>query len=206
MTADHLPHREIIKRLANYSPNILHRTGRQAAVMVAFVVQPELSILLTVRSAHLKSHPGDVSFPGGMVELSDRDWTEAALRETEEEVGLPANQFDILGSLSTALSKDGVPVHPVVGITDDVRAMKLCPDEISEAFLVPWRFFQQAAPEFTPIKRHGLSFEVPHFYYKGQHIWGLTAMILLELINLLEGSTWPLPQSLLAEHSALVDR
>lgn len=206
MTKQTLSESQILQRLTDYAPTVLHRTGRQAAVLVAFVMQPELSILLTVRSANLKSHPGDVSFPGGMVEQYDDDLIATALRETQEEVGIPTANFRVVGSLSTALSKDGIPVHPIVAITSELGDLILCPEEISEAFMVPWHFFQTTMPEFTPVMRHGIHFEVPHYYFEGRHIWGLTAMILLELINVLDNTHWPLPQSLLAEHSRLIDR
>jgi 8-oxo-dGTP pyrophosphatase MutT (NUDIX family) len=128
-----------------------------------------------------------------MVESYDASIEDAALRETFEEVGLKPDHFGIEGRLSTTVSKNGVFVHPVVGTIDDASYSIASPDEIAEIFSVPWQFFIDTVPELTPVERHGMSFQVPHFYYQDRHIWGLTAMILLEFINLMEGTDWPLP-------------
>lgn len=181
-------------RLQQHTPDILSLDRPKAAVLVPLVSTPEPSILLTVRAAHLKSHPGQVSFPGGMAEASDETLAVTALRETHEEIAIRPQQVEVLGELSTAFSKDGVQVYPFVGWVDRDHQSEGSPDEIDEIFHVPWSFFANEAPELQKIERHGMSFEIPHFYFEGRHIWGLTAMILLELINLVEDKDWPVPQ------------
>lgn len=186
-------HTKIQQHMRTFRPTLMHTELKHAAVLIPVVLQPEPAILLTVRAAHLKSHPGDVSFPGGMVECYDNGIEDAALRETHEEINLTPNQFHVHGRLSTALSKNGVLVHPVLASLNDASNSEANPDEIADIFSVPWQFFAQTTPELTPYERHGIAIQVPHFHYQGRHIWGLTAMILLELINLLEGTQWPLP-------------
>ncbi|MEJ2042500.1 MAG: CoA pyrophosphatase [Reinekea sp.] len=181
------------RRFIGFKPGIIEQTQPYAAVLVPVVIHPEPSILLTVRASHLSSHPGQVSFPGGMYEPDDLNVIDTALRETFEEVALAAERFDVVGELSTVFSKDGVLVYPVVAVTQDIDGGFGNPDEIHEIFTVPWRFFVENKPELQPIERHGMSFMVPHFYYQGRHIWGLTAMIILELVNLLEDMNYPVP-------------
>jgi len=179
--------------LADYQPEIFSLDRPQAAVLVPLILLPEPLVLLTVRAAHLNSHPGEVSFPGGMVEAIDRSLTDTALRETFEEIGFEPARFEVMGPLSTTLSKNGVLVHPIVGLAQSAEGGLASPDEIAEIFTVPWSFFATQAPEMQTMDRHGVEFHIPHFHYQGKHIWGLTAMILLELINLLEGTAWPTP-------------
>lgn len=180
-------------QLTAYRPKTLNLDRPKAAVLVPIHVDPEPSVLLTVRASHLKSHPGQVSFPGGMMESIDPNLSHTALRETEEEVALNPSGIEVLGELSTAFSKDGVLVYPFVGLVSEPHSSHASPDEIAEIFHVPWRYFATETPEMQAIDRHGMSFQIPHFHYQGQHIWGMTAMILLELINLVEGTQWPVP-------------
>ncbi|MHA7881353.1 MAG: NUDIX hydrolase [Saccharospirillum sp.] len=184
---------KLTSQFATFQPKLLALPRPEAGVLVPVLPGDEPAILLTVRARHLKSHPGDVAFPGGMREPSDRDLATTALRETEEELNLPRSTIEILGRLSTGLSKNGIQVNPFVGLVTDLSCCRPSPDEIAEWFTVPWAFFAQQEPEFQPVQRHGIRFHIPHYQYGDKHIWGLTAMILLELVNLLEGTTWPVP-------------
>lgn len=179
--------------LRDHSPSQLALSSPRAGVLVPLVETDEVGVLLTVRAAHLNSHPGEVAFPGGMWETEDGDLAQTALRETHEELNLPPSRIRVLGSLSTGLSKAGVQVFPYVGWVDHLEGCQPSPDEIAECFVVPWAFFADTRPELVPVRRHGVEFQIPHFHYQDRHIWGLTAMILLELINLVEGTDWPLP-------------
>jgi len=189
-----LPFDQRLKQVfADYQPDILSLDRPQAAVLVTLIMLPEPLVLLTVRAEHLNTHPGEVSFPGGMVETIDRSLTDTALRETFEEIGFEPARFVVMGQLSSTLSKNGVLVHPIVGLAQSAEGGQANADEIAEIFTVPWSFFATQAPELQTMYRHGMEFHIPHYHYQGKHIWGLTAMILLELINLLEGTAWPTP-------------
>lgn len=162
-------------------------------MLVPLVETDEVGVLLTVRAAHLNAHPGEVAFPGGMWELEDDNLAATALRETQEELNLPPSRIQVLGPLSTGLSKAGVQVFPYVGWVEHLQECRASPDEIADWFVVPWSFFRHTAPQLMPVRRHGVEFQIPHYHYQDRHIWGLTAMVLLELINLVEGTDWPLP-------------
>ncbi|WP_189610095.1 NUDIX hydrolase [Saccharospirillum salsuginis] len=180
-------------RLADHQPTLLSLNKPRAGVLVPMVAGAEPALLLTVRASHLNSHPGDVAFPGGMWETSDADLQQTALRETDEELNIPPDRVSVLGPLSTGLSKTGVQVYPYVGVIEQLDGCRASPDEIESWFTVPWSFFATTEPELQPIRRHGIEFHLPHYHYERWHIWGLTAMILLELINLVEETDWPLP-------------
>lgn len=183
----------LTSQFETYQPTLLSLRKPEAGVLVPVLLADEPAILLTVRAKHLKSHPGDVAFPGGMREPGDVNLAMTALRETEEELNLPPSCIELLGRLSTGLSKNGIQVNPFVGVVHDVSTCRPSPDEIAEWFTVPWSFFARQAPDFQPVQRHGIQFQIPHFQFGDKHIWGLTAMILLELVNLVEGTTWPVP-------------
>ena len=184
---------QVRTRFTSFTPKRVARSGRHAAVLVPFILEPEPAVLLTLRAAHLSSHPGQVSFPGGMNEPVDQSVRDTALRETDEEIALPARRFDIVGELSTACSKDGVLVYPIVGLAENISGSLGNPAEIAEVFTVPWDFFQRTEPEFHDVERYGLTIKIPHFYHGDRHIWGLTAMILLEALNVLDGATYEIP-------------
>lgn len=184
---------KLTSQFETYEPTLLRLRRPEAGVLVPIVLLDEPAILLTVRARHLKSHPGDVAFPGGMRDRADGDLSMTALRETEEELNLPPSSIELLGRLSTGLSKNGIQVNPFVGVVHDLSDCRPSPAEIAEWFTVPWSFFAQQAPEFQPVQRHGIDFQIPHYQFDGKHIWGLTAMILLELVNLVEGTAWPVP-------------
>lgn len=198
MTKPYSFHHHLKHRVSAYEPAVFSLDRPKAAVLVPIVLQPEPAVLLTVRASHLKSHPGQVSFPGGMAEDYDDSLAQTALRETWEEIAIHQDRVDVIGELSTAFSKDGVQVYPIVGTLESSVGSKASPDEIAEIFEVPWSFFASEKPEMQRMQRHGIEFEIPHYHFEGRHIWGLTAMILLELINLLEDTQWPIPDFTLA--------
>ncbi|HYM01980.1 MAG TPA: CoA pyrophosphatase, partial [Stellaceae bacterium] len=112
-----------------------------AAVLVPLVMQSDgLTVLLTQRTAHLAAHAGQVSFPGGSVEPDDQDSIDTALRETEEEVGLPRDHVEVVGRLDTYLTSTGFEITPVVGLVRAPYPIKPDPFEVAEAFEVPLAF------------------------------------------------------------------
>ncbi len=155
---------------------------RPAAVLVPIVARPEPTVLLTLRSAHLNSHAGQVAFPGGRVDPTDRDARDAALREAWEEVGLEARFVRHLGYLDGYLSGTGFWIVPVVGLVDPAYGLAINPNEVDEAFEVPLAFLM------TPANHQRQSREwqgtLRHYYampYEGRFIWGATAAMLRNL-------------------------
>jgi len=160
---------------------------RPAAVLVPLVDHPEgMSVLLTQRTAHLSAHAGQISFPGGRIEDADPDAVAAALRETEEEVGLPRERVDVVGRLDTYVTGTGFEITPIVGIVMPPVAISIDPFEVAEAFEVPLAFFLDRR-NHQRIERdmgaHNRSYYV--LPYQGRNIWGATAGILVNLAEVL---------------------
>lgn len=154
-----------------------------AAVLVPLVLrEPGLSVLLTQRAAHLNHHPGQICFPGGRIECSDASPVMAALRETEEEVGLGRERIELLGTLPEYFSRTGFRVTPVVGLVHPPFELQLDACEVADSFEVPFDFLMdpenhlQIDTEFQGHPRRVYSMP-----YGERHIWGTTAAILVSL-------------------------
>eukprot|EP00118_Oscarella_pearsei_P028317 m.311558 g.311558 ORF g.311558 m.311558 type:complete len:242 (+) comp79749_c0_seq1:41-766(+) len=130
--------RSIVRSFApSSSPN--PEKGR-AAVLVPLFQSPSdgsLHVLLTRRSMKVSSHKGEVCFPGGRVDADDKDATDTALRETEEEIGLPRKDVEIVCHLPEIFSRNMVRVRPVVGIVPGEHQLRINPDEVDVAFSMP---------------------------------------------------------------------
>jgi 8-oxo-dGTP pyrophosphatase MutT (NUDIX family) len=160
-----------------------------AAVLVPLVDRPAgMTVLLTLRTAHLSTHAGQIAFPGGRVEDRDSDIIATALRETEEEIGLSRTRIEPVGRLDRYVTRTGFAITPVVGIVHPPFELTLDANEVDEAFEVPLDFIldrnnrrlEQA--EFQGVTRH---FYV--FPYGDRYIWGATAGMLVNLAELLTG-------------------
>ena len=155
----------------------------QAAVLVPLVDRPEgMTVLLTLRTEHLNDHAGQVSFPGGRVEPSDRSTIDTALRETEEEIGLGRQHIQVLGYLDRYRTVTGFDIEPVVGVVTPGFTLKPDPFEVAEIFEVSLELvlceesFRRETLMHKGRERH--FYEIPH---KRHHIWGATAGILRTL-------------------------
>lgn len=162
---------------------------RPAAVLVPLIDRPAgMSVLLTQRTAHLSAHAGQISFPGGRVEPTDRDAIEAALRETEEEVGLTRDHVTVIGRLDTYVTGTGFEVTPVVGIVRVPFPLSLDPFEVAEAFEVPLHFILDPGNHRRMTRvfedRTRVFFVLP---YENRYIWGATAGMLVNLAEVLAG-------------------
>src|SRR5437764_4587944 len=160
---------------------------RPAAVLVPLVDHAEgMSVLLTQRTAHLSAHAGQISFPGGRIEEDDPDAVAAALRETEEEVGLPRERVSVIGRLDTYITGTGFEITPIVGIVAPPFPISIHPFEVAEAFEVPLAFILDRR-NHQRIERdvgaHSRSYFV--LPYQDRNIWGATAGILVNLAEVL---------------------
>lgn len=162
----------------------------RAAVLVPLVERPEgLSLLLTQRAPHLKHHPGQISFPGGRIEACDASPWEAALRETEEEIGLPREHVSIAGYLQDHLVISGYLVTPAVAFVRPGFDLKLDLTEVEDVFEVPLEFVLDPANHVPRERRFGgYTFKAHDIPFQGRNIWGATAGMLMSLYRLLQGS------------------
>ena len=161
----------------------LHYTP--AAVLVPiFMMNGEYHLLLTKRAPRVKYHQGHISFPGGVVDETDRSPEEAALREADEEIGLLKNDVEILGPIDDSLTF--VPpfiVHPFVGFIPYPYPLNINPKEVEKTIEVPLKFFasQVSINDSTPAEfERGIGY--PEFRYHGELIWGTTASIVANFL------------------------
>jgi len=165
---------------------------REAAVLVPVHINPlGSSIVLTLRTAHLSSHAGQVSFPGGTKEDSDRSPIDTALRESEEEIGLTAGDVEILGKLGSFFMPSGYRITPVVGIIRNTNQLQACPHEVAQIIHLPLHIaLNPDSYESVAFTRDGITHQVWELYTEEHRVWGATASILrhlaeeMSLINL----------------------
>jgi 8-oxo-dGTP pyrophosphatase MutT (NUDIX family) len=172
---------------------LYQRPMRLAAVLVPLVRRPDgLTVLLTKRTDHLNDHAGQVSFPGGRTDPEDADAIATALREAHEEVGLEADEIEVIGVLPIYTTVTAYEVTPVVALIDPPRALVLDPFEVAEVFEVPLAFLMDPANhhrhavELQGLSRRFLSMPwgadangEPYF------VWGATAAMLRNLYGFL---------------------
>lgn len=164
------------------------RPPAQAAVLVPLVQRDELMVLLTRRTDHLRDHAGQVSFPGGRVEMEDADVVATALRETQEEIGLDARHVQVLGQLPIYTTGSGFVVTPVVALVQPGFELSLDAFEVAEAFEVPLSFLMTPAHHrWHALEREGMRREFLSMPWDGVasdgsprqfFIWGATAAML----------------------------
>lgn len=158
----------------------------QAAVLVLISRGDNPAVLFTKRAAHLRQHPGEVCFPGGMWEAGDADLFVTAQRETYEEIGLPPSEIHLLGRLPVAHTRRGTPVTPFVASFNADAPLLLSPDELDSAFLVPLKVFSEGIQvREDSFERDGKVFSVPAYHFEGYEIWGFTAAVTAQLLGLL---------------------
>ncbi len=161
----------------------------RAAVLVPLVERPQgWFVLLTLRAADLADHAGQISFPGGRIEPEDPDASHAALREAEEEIGLPMSHVEVVGRLDTWLTGTGFEITPIVGLVRPPEALVPDPVEVAEAFEVPLDFILD--PRNHERRQREIRGEQRFFFvlpYQHRNIWGATAGMLVNLAEVLTG-------------------
>jgi 8-oxo-dGTP pyrophosphatase MutT (NUDIX family) len=155
------------------------RPIRPAAVLIPVVDHPEPTVLLTLRSAHLNDHAGQISFPGGKIEATDASPLDAALREAEEEVGLTREFVDPLGYLDLYGTSFGFRILPTVAKVRPGFTMRVSPAEVDDAFEVPLAFLMNPANHQLQSREfRGVARSFYAMPFEQHYIWGATAGIL----------------------------
>jgi 8-oxo-dGTP pyrophosphatase MutT (NUDIX family) len=162
---------------------------RHASVLVPLVERDGgMTIIFTQRTAHLAAHAGQISFPGGGMEPADPDAVATALRETQEEIGLEPERVEVAGRLDTYVTRTGFEITPVVGFVRPPFILNPDPFEVAEVFEVPLEFFlkpgavKKETRQFQGTQRYFYVFPFEHRY-----IWGATAGMLVNLVDVLNG-------------------
>lgn len=157
----------------------LHEQRRAAVLCGLRECEGRLHVILTHRAAHLRRHAGQIAFPGGRIDPTDRSPRHAALREAEEEIGLPAREVRILGALDEYLTSTGYRVSPVVGIVPPGFESRPDPAEVESVFEPPLDFLMDPA---NRQRHHHDRNGYRRYYYavpwQGHYIWGATAGML----------------------------
>ena len=177
---------KIRQGFANHHPLKNSQIQKRASVIIPLLeVECEVFVMLTQRSKRLRSHAGEVSFPGGKKDQLDANSLETAIRETREEIGLPKEKIEIIGTLDQILSLHHYLVTPFVAIIPGDFVPIPNEDEIDAVFKVPLSFFMKNDQHWTE------EFETPfakvivhHFEFEGFDIWGLTAKLILRLLEI----------------------
>jgi 8-oxo-dGTP pyrophosphatase MutT (NUDIX family) len=162
---------------------------RPAAVLVPLIDHPAgMTVLLTLRTPHLSAHAGQIAFPGGSIEPADADSVAAALRETEEEIGLTRDHVSVIGRLDTYVTGTGFEITPVVGIISVPFPLAIDPIEVATAFEVPLAFILDPSNRQQMTRMQGERLRTFFaFPFENHYIWGATAGILVNLAEVLAG-------------------
>lgn len=180
--------RLLAERLAAATPRKLQIDGfRRASVLVPLLYGPDgVEVLFTVRAARLKSHAGEIAFPGGRLDPGETH-VEAALRETEEEVGLSVTPDQVLGRLSDHPSPAGYVATPYVAQVPWPQELTLNPGEVDAVFTVPLAELLAIEPQ-TRVAELARYRRLLYAYPWGEYlIWGFTGNVVRDLLEVIAG-------------------
>jgi 8-oxo-dGTP pyrophosphatase MutT (NUDIX family) len=174
---------------------------RAAAVLCPVVDRGgELRVILTRRADHLHAHAGQVAFPGGKRDPSDASLADAALREAEEEIGLPRAMVRLLGEIDGHETGTGFAITPFVGLVDSAFVARPDPGEVAEVFEPPLAFLMDPANRMR--ETHEWKGVARQFYaipWEGRYIWGATARMLVGLALRMEAARALVPNAALED-------
>lgn len=168
----------------NGAPSPTGRALRPAAVLAPLVVRETgVSLVLTRRADHLSAHAGQISFPGGRMNVGESPM-DAALRESEEEIGLARSQVRLIGRFDPYETVTGFQITPFVGIVDARARLRPDPGEVAEIFETPFDFLMNPANHV--LEERMFAGQLRRYYampHEGRYIWGATAGLLKALAD-----------------------
>lgn len=177
---------KIIHALRNRVPLTLNGNGHKAAAVLIPIQERQDgdSLVLTKRADHLRTHKGQIAFPGGRVDAGDFDVVETALRESQEEIGIDPTCVRILGRLDEFTAGYGLVVTPVVGVIPAVCSFRIDPAETSAVASVPVAALMQPRNFARNDDLSPGGHPSYHFYVNGWDVWGVTARIMVQFLEL----------------------
>lgn len=172
-------------RLSNYAPKQLALDYPEAGILVPITDnQRDPEMIFTLRSSNLKTHRGQVAYPGGKRDPEDTSLIATALRETHEEIGLPPDQVKVIAPLSQVMSLHRILVTPYVGVVPGDHPLEPNPHEIESVFRVPISWFLEDRRERTDtLSFLNSTLYVPCYRWERYQIWGLSAVVLVDFLN-----------------------
>ncbi len=177
------------ERVHNVFPsekNNLTQTG--SVLILIFPKNKKINIVLIQRATYPGVHSNQISFPGGKFEKGDKDLIDTALRETQEEIGVSAKDIRIIGKLTPLfIPVSNIEVYPVVGCISYKPEFK--PDKTEVKSIIETQLDYLLRPDIVKKKTtviQNTNIQIPYFNFNGRHIWGATAMILNEFLEVIK--------------------
>ncbi len=153
-----------------------------AAVLVPVVDRPEPTVILTLRPQTMRKHPGQISFPGGRIDPQDSGAIAAALREAEEEIGLPPSEVEVIGTADLYRTITGFEVTPVVGVIPPDLPLAPHPGEVAAMFEAPLHYLLDPSHQLVrTVEWRGRERSYYEIDWQGRRIWGATAAMIVNL-------------------------
>ena len=155
---------------------------RKSAVMILFMEKDDSPhVLMTLRTDKVSTHKGQVSFPGGGYDSTDKSFLDTALRETMEEVGIPSWEIELLGEYDEYISIAGFHVYVHVGALNRIQPYVVCKDEIDRMLEVPLSlFYNEEYNRCEKVSHEGREFDIYYYDFDNTTIWGMTARIMTD--------------------------
>ncbi len=170
-----------------YNTNDYKELRPSSILITLFLKNEKWHTLVIKRASDGSIHSGQIAFPGGKYEKTDKDFSYTALRETEEEIGIKAYNVHIIGKLSTMyIPVSGFKVYPFIGYLKKLPQLRPNKSEVTQIFSIPLDEFRKKENLKTDyIDVRGCKIKTPYYFIQKQIIWGATAMIISELIEFL---------------------
>ncbi|MBB3045848.1 8-oxo-dGTP pyrophosphatase MutT (NUDIX family) [Litorivivens lipolytica] len=180
-------------RIGDYEARTIDGDYPDAAVVVAVNNSDRPGVLLTQRSPNLSLHAGEIAFPGGKEDDDDHDLLHTAVREMEEEVGVAADQFECLGPLDQRITRTNIRMTPYLGILSAGLDFEINYGELDAAFYVPLdELIDGRLFSVVEVLDKGITKRVARFQFQEYDIWGVTAMVLADMLNELLDANLPI--------------
>ncbi len=167
-------------------PGVAASDMPQAAVLIALEnLDSNPAVVLTQRASHMRLHAGEVAFPGGKCDAADQDHWSTALREAQEEIGLQPTLLQAIGIMPPLVTRTEIEVTPCVGWLAEANDFVANRSELDAVFSVPLDFLADRAQlHFNSFDYGGRVRRIPRYEWGGYSIWGITAAMLVKLVNL----------------------